>query len=50
VDQTPSFTEEKCVRDALEQVIGPQPELLPDLLAARNPARTNNANRGPAAQ
>jgi glc operon protein GlcG len=30
--------EENCVRDALEQVIGPQPPLLPDL-----PARPNNA-------
>jgi glc operon protein GlcG len=41
VDQTPTFTEEKCIRDALEQVIGPQPPLLPDLLAARR-------NRAPA--
>ena len=46
--QTPTFTEEKCVRDALEQVIGPQPALLPDLLAQRNAAR-NNAASGPPA-
>jgi uncharacterized protein GlcG (DUF336 family) len=33
--------EENCVRDALEQVIGPQPPLLPDL-----PARPVNAPAG----
>jgi glc operon protein GlcG len=33
--------EERCVRDALEQVIGPQPPLLPDLTA-----RPNNAPAG----
>ena len=37
---TPSG-EEACVRDALEQVIGPQPPLLPDLTA-----RPNNAPPG----
>jgi uncharacterized protein GlcG (DUF336 family) len=36
--------EESCVRDALEQVIGPQPPLLPDV----TPQRTNAAGgRGP---
>jgi uncharacterized protein GlcG (DUF336 family) len=34
-ERTASYGEEMCARDALEQVIGPQPPLLPDLAAQR---------------
>ena len=37
-ERTASYGEEMCARDALEQVIGPQPALLPDLTAQRGPA------------
>jgi len=35
-ERTATYGEEKCARDALEAVIGPQPPLLPDLAAQRN--------------
>jgi uncharacterized protein GlcG (DUF336 family) len=35
-ERNASYGEEMCARDALEQVIGPQPPLLPDLTAQRN--------------
>jgi uncharacterized protein GlcG (DUF336 family) len=35
-ERNATYGEEKCARDALEQVIGPQPPLLPDLAAQRN--------------
>ena len=34
-ERTPTYDEEKCARDALEKVIGPQPALLPDVAARR---------------
>jgi uncharacterized protein GlcG (DUF336 family) len=34
-ERTATYGEEMCARDALEQVIGPQPPLLPDLAAQR---------------
>ena len=37
-ERNASYGEEMCARDALEQVIGPQPPLLPDLTAQRAPA------------
>jgi uncharacterized protein GlcG (DUF336 family) len=37
-ERTATYGEEMCARDALEQVIGPQPALLPDLAAQRAPA------------
>jgi uncharacterized protein GlcG (DUF336 family) len=39
--------EENCVRDALEQVIGPQPPLLPDLPARPNNTPASGANGAP---
>lgn len=38
VERTATYDEEKCARDALEKVIGPQPPLLPDIAAQRNNA------------
>jgi len=35
VERNATYGEEMCARDALEQVIGPQPPLLPDLAAQR---------------
>ena len=35
-ERNATYGEEMCARDALEQVIGPQPPLLPDLAAQRN--------------
>jgi uncharacterized protein GlcG (DUF336 family) len=35
-ERTATYGEEKCARDALEAVIGPQPPLLPELPAQRN--------------
>jgi uncharacterized protein GlcG (DUF336 family) len=44
-ERTATYGEEKCARDALEAVIGPQPPLLPEL----TPQRNNTAGaRGPA--
>jgi len=37
-ERNATYGEEMCARDALEQVIGPQPPLLPDLTAQRAPA------------
>src|SRR5579871_4729021 len=35
-ERTATYGEEKCARDALEAVIGPQPPLLPELTPQRN--------------
>jgi glc operon protein GlcG len=40
-ERNASYGEEMCARDALQEVIGPQPPLLPDITAQRN-----NAPRG----
>ncbi|HEX5280017.1 MAG TPA: heme-binding protein [Micropepsaceae bacterium] len=37
-ERNASYGEEMCARDALEQVVGPQPPLLPDLAAQGAPA------------
>jgi uncharacterized protein GlcG (DUF336 family) len=44
-ERTATYGEEKCARDALEAVIGPQPPLLPEL----TPQRNNAPARGPGA-
>jgi uncharacterized protein GlcG (DUF336 family) len=45
-ERNATYGEEMCARDALEQVIGPQPPLLPDLAAQRaNPAGGGGAGR-----
>jgi len=44
-ERTATYGEEKCARDALEAVIGPQPALLPEL----TPQRNNAPARGPGA-
>jgi uncharacterized protein GlcG (DUF336 family) len=36
-ERTATYGEEMCARDALEAVIGPQPPLLPEVAAQRNP-------------
>jgi uncharacterized protein GlcG (DUF336 family) len=43
-ERTATYGEEMCARDALVEVIGPQPPLLPDLAAQRraNPQQTRN--------
>jgi len=43
-ERTATYGEELCARDALEQVVGPQPPLLPDLAAQRRaqPQQTRN--------
>ncbi len=46
-ERNANYGEESCARDALEQVIGPQPPLLPDLAAQR--AQNGGGNRGGAA-
>ena len=46
-ERTATYGEEMCARDALEQVIGPQPPLLPDLAAQRrNQPAGGAAGRG----
>lgn len=54
VERNATYGEEMCARDALEQVIGPQPPLLPDLAAqqrANPPAGgAGRAGRGAANQ
>jgi glc operon protein GlcG len=44
-ERNATYGEEMCARDALEQVIGPQPPLLPEITAqrAQNPAGTRGA-------
>jgi uncharacterized protein GlcG (DUF336 family) len=46
-ERNAAYGEEMCARDALEQVIGPQPPLLPDLAAQQraNPAGGGGAGR-----
>ena len=46
-ERNATYGEEMCARDALEQVIGPQPPLLPDLAAQQraNPAGGGGAGR-----
>jgi glc operon protein GlcG len=44
-ERNASYGEEMCARDALEQVIGPQPPLLPDLTAQRNNAPAGGGGR-----
>jgi glc operon protein GlcG len=46
VERNATYGEEMCARDALEQVIGPQPPLLPDL-AAQQRANPPGAGGGP---
>ena len=45
-ERTATYGEEMCARDALEAVIGPQPPLLPEVAAQRNPpaARSGGAS------
>src|SRR5262249_52413768 len=43
---TNAAAEESCVRDALEQVIGPQPPLLPDVQPRRANTPSGAANGG----
>jgi uncharacterized protein GlcG (DUF336 family) len=45
-ERNASYGEESCARDALEQVIGPQPPLLPDLAAQRNNQGGGRGARG----
>lgn len=46
-ERNATYGEELCARDALEQVIGPQPPLLPDLAAQRaNPAGGGGGRAG----
>jgi len=44
-ERNASYGEEMCARDALEQVFGPQPPLLPDLAAQRNNAPAGGGGR-----
>jgi uncharacterized protein GlcG (DUF336 family) len=44
VERTATYGEEMCARDALEQVIGPQPALLPDLAAQRRAQQQQSRN------
>ncbi len=46
-ERNATYGEEMCARDALEQVLGPQPPLLPDLAAQQraNPAGGGGAGR-----
>ena len=47
-ERNATYGEEMCARDALEQVIGPQPPLLPDLAAQRRNAPAGGAGPGAA--
>jgi glc operon protein GlcG len=48
-ERNATYGEEMCARDALEQVIGPQPPLLPDLAAQRR-AQQQQKSAGAATQ
>lgn len=48
-ERNATYGEEMCARDALEQVIGPQPALLPDLAAQRR-AQQQQKSAGAAGQ
>lgn len=45
VERNATYGEEMCARDALEQVIGPQPALLPDLAAQRRAEQQQKQSR-----
>src|SRR2546423_6117092 len=49
-ERNATYGEEMCARDALEQVIGPQPPLLPDLTAQRNAPAGGGGRPGRGAQ
>jgi uncharacterized protein GlcG (DUF336 family) len=44
-ERNATYGEEMCARDALEQVIGPQPPLLPDLAAQRRAEQQQKQSR-----
>jgi glc operon protein GlcG len=46
VERNATYGEEMCARDALEQVIGPQPPLLPDLAAQQRNAPAGGGGPG----
>jgi uncharacterized protein GlcG (DUF336 family) len=49
-ERNATYGEEMCARDAFEQVIGPQPPLLPDLTAQRNAPAGGGGRAGRGAQ
>ncbi|HYM16945.1 MAG TPA: heme-binding protein [Micropepsaceae bacterium] len=45
-ERNATYGEEMCARDALQEVLGPQPPLLPDLAAQQRNAPAGGAGRG----
>jgi uncharacterized protein GlcG (DUF336 family) len=45
-ERNATYGEEMCARDALQEVLGPQPALLPDLAAQQRNAPAGGAGRG----